>query len=58
MKGFLTKHGSGGIVPHLMRSGGTTHIMATWRVLTGRVNAPFCVTLGFLAEFHFFVHSF
>ena len=41
MKGFLPRHGSWGIIPHLMRSGGTTHIVATWRVLTGGVNAPF-----------------
>jgi len=40
MKGFLPRHGSWGIVPHLMRSGGTTRIMATWHVLTGGVNAP------------------
>ena len=39
MKGFLTRHGSWGFVPHLMRSGGTTHIVATWHVLISGVNA-------------------
>ena len=41
MKGFLTRHGSCGFVPHLMRSGSATHIMATWHVLISGVNAPF-----------------
>ena len=41
MKGFLTRHGSWGFVPHLMHSGDATHIVATWCVLTSGVNAPF-----------------
>ena len=40
MNGFLPRHGSWGIVPHLMRSGGATRVVATWHVLTGGVNAP------------------
>ena len=40
MKGFLIGHGSWDFGPHLMLSGGATHIMATWRVLTSGVNAP------------------
>ena len=41
VKGFLVKHGSWGTIPYLMRSGGATHIVATWHVLTSGVNAPF-----------------
>ena len=40
MKGSMTRHGSWGFIPHLMRSGGVTRIVATWRVLTSGVNAP------------------
>ena len=40
MKGFLIRHGSWDFAPHLMRGGGTTHIVVTWRVLTSGVNAP------------------
>ena len=29
MKGFLTRHGSWGFAPYLMRNGGATHIVAT-----------------------------
>ena len=41
VKGFLPKHGSWDIVLHLMRNGSAMHIVATWRVLTSGVNAPF-----------------
>ena len=41
VKGFLPRHGSWGIVPHLTHSGGTTHIVAIWRILTNGVNALF-----------------
>jgi len=40
MKGSLIQHGSWDFAPHLMRSGGATHIVAMWRVLTSGVNAP------------------
>ena len=40
MKGSVTRHGSWVFVPHLMRSGDTTRIVATWCVLTSGVNAP------------------
>ena len=40
MKGFLIKHGSWDFAPHLMRGGGIIYIVATWRVLTSRINAP------------------
>ena len=39
MKGFLIGHGSWDFTPRLMRGGGTTRVMATWRVLTNGVNA-------------------
>ena len=47
MKGFLTRHGSLGFVPHLMDSGGAIHNMAMLRVLTSGVNVPFVLLLGF-----------
>ena len=40
VKGFLPRHGSRDLVLHLMPSGGAIHIVATWRALTGGVNAP------------------
>ena len=52
-KAFLPRHGSWGFVPHLMHSGSTTYIMATWRVLTDRVNAHFVWLLGFQLNFSF-----
>ena len=39
VKGFLPKHGSWDLVPHLMHNGGVVHIVATWYALTGGVNA-------------------
>ena len=53
MKGFLSKHGSWGFASHLMCSGGATHIVATWRVLTSGINAPIVWLLGFLLNFSF-----
>ena len=53
VKGFLPKHGSWDIVLHLMRNGSAMHIVATWRVLTSGVNAPFVWLLGFSLIFSF-----
>ena len=39
MKGFLFEYGSWDFTPRLMRGGGATRVMATWRVLTNGVNA-------------------
>ena len=47
VKGFLLKHDSWGSVPHLMCSGNAIHIVATWHILTGGVNAPLVCLLGF-----------
>ena len=46
VKGFLSRHGSWDLVPHLMHNGGVLHIMATWRALTSGVNAPLVWFLG------------
>ena len=53
MKGFLTRHGFWGFVPHSMCSGGATHIVAMWCVLTSGVNAPFVWLLVFPLNFSF-----
>ena len=53
VKGFLLKCDSWGSVPRLMRSGGAVHIVATWHVLTGGVNAPLMCLLGFSLIFSF-----
>ena len=53
MKGFLHRHGSWGIVPYLMHNGDATRIVATWRVLTNEVNAPFVWLFGFPLNFSF-----
>ena len=53
MKGFLLRHGSWGSVPHLMRSGGTICIVATWYVMIGGFNAPLMCLLGFPLVFSF-----
>ena len=37
-----------------MRSGGATHVVATWPILISGVNAPICMTLGFPTKFQFF----
>ena len=58
IKGFLARHGSWGSVPHLMHSGGATHIVAMWCVLTNGVNAPFMLLLGFPLNFSFLCLSF
>ena len=39
VKGFLARHGSWDLVSHLMCSGSVIHIVATWRALTGGINA-------------------
>ena len=58
MKGFLSKHDSRGSVPHLMHSGDTVHIVATWHIMTGGVNTPLMCLLGFPLIFSFFMPSF
>ena len=61
VKGCLPRHESWGFVPHLMRSGGTlmrsggvVHIVATWHVMAGGVNAPLVWLFGFPTSFQFF----
>ena len=56
--GFLLRCGSWGFVPHLVRSGSATHIVAIWLVLSGGFNAPLLLPLRFLAIFQFSVPSF
>ena len=58
VKGFLLKHDSWGSVPHLVRSGGATHVVATWCVLSDEVNAPLLVPLRFPSVFQFSMPSF
>ena len=58
VKGFLLKCDFWGFIPHLMRSGGARHVVATWHVLSGGFNAPLHVTLGFPTVFQFFVLNF
>ena len=53
MEGFLPRHGSWGIIPHLMRSGSAMLIVAMWRVLISGVNASFVWLLGFPLNFNF-----
>ena len=40
VKGFLPRHDSWDLIPHLMHSGSAVHIIAMWRALTGGINAP------------------
>ena len=40
VKGCLPRHDSWVFVPRLMRSGDAIHIVATWHVMAGGVNAP------------------
>ena len=61
VEGCLPKHDSWGFVPCLTQSGGalmcnggTVHIVATWHVMAGGVNAPLVWLFGFLASFQFF----
>ena len=58
MKGFLSRHDSRGSVSHLMHSGDTVHIVATWHIMTGGVNTPLMCLLGFPLIFSFFMPSF
>ena len=65
VKGCLPRHDSWGFVLHLMRSGGAlmrgdnaVHIMATWHVIAGGVNAPLVWLFGFPIGFQFFVFHF
>ena len=58
VKGFLPRHNSWGFIPYLMqsawalmRSGGAVHIMATWHVMAGGVNAPLVWLFGFSTSF-------
>ena len=60
VKGCLPRHESWGFVPHLMRSGGTlmrsggaVHIVATWHIMVGGVNAPLVRLFGFPLAFDF-----
>ena len=53
VKGFLLRRDFWGFVPHLMRSGGAVHIVATWCVLTGGVNALRMCLLSFTLIFSF-----
>ena len=58
VKGFLLRRDSWGSVSYLMRSGGTVHIVAMWRILTNGVNAPRMCLFGFPVDFQFFVPGF
>ena len=55
---FLLRRVSWGFSPHSMRNGDARHVVATWRVLKGRFNAPLRVTLGFPAIFYFILFYF
>ena len=58
VKGCLPKCESWGFVPHLMwsgsallRSSGVVHVVATWHVMVGGVNAPLLWPFGFPTSF-------
>ena len=61
VKGCLPRHDSWGFILRLMQSGGalmcsdgSVHIVVTWHVMAGGVNAPLVWLFGFLVGFQFF----
>ena len=61
VKGCFPRYDSWGFVPRLVRSGGAlmrngsaVHIVATWQIMVGGVNAPLVWLSGFPTDFQFF----